>query len=90
MTVSEPREPSDQADVPADVLQLQELGMAKGSGLGHLVGGWEMTVEDGGAGWRATCSRCGAVVYIRQEHGLMGIAGQLILDPCPQAIRAVN
>lgn len=90
MTVSEPREPSERVDPPAEVLQFQELAVAKATNLGHLVGGWELTVEDGGSGWRAICSRCGAVGYIRQEQGLLGVAGRLTLDPCPRAMQAVD
>jgi len=77
-------------DIPGDVLHLQELAVTKGTDLGHHVGGWELTDEGGASGWRATCSYCGAVVYIRREHGLSGIAGQLTVDRCPHAVRAIS
>lgn len=65
-----------------DVVQLQELAVARAERLGHVVGPWRPVDERDSQSWVANCEQCGAVAYVRREHGLLGIAGALCTDPC--------
>jgi hypothetical protein len=68
-----------------DVTDLKEVALRKSQALGHDLSGW-VRVDDGDASaWRASCIRCGEVVYVRGESGLLGLAGTILTQPCPQA-----
>jgi hypothetical protein len=74
---------SPSADRDAGIDALTELASSRATRLGHVVGPWAATEETDVAAWRATCRRCGAVGYIREEHGLRGVAGRLCSESCP-------
>jgi hypothetical protein len=51
-------------------------------GLGHRLGAWEDRSEGSVTAWRATCSTCAAVAYVRIAGGLLGAAGEACTEPC--------
>lgn len=65
-----------------DVIRLQEVTLQKSRALGHDLSDWVPVDEGGAVAWRATCSRCRGVVYVRSEGGLLGAAGALLVEPC--------
>lgn len=68
-----------------DVADLQEVAVQKSRALGHVLTEWARVDEGDAAAWRATCVRCAAVVYVRSESGLLGVAGTVLTDRCPGA-----
>ena len=51
--------------------------------LGHALGPWSDESDESAVARRATCTICGAVVYVRVEDGLAGAAGKACSEPCP-------
>jgi hypothetical protein len=68
-----------------DFEDLQELALDKARTLGHTPAEWVAADEASASARRTTCTRCGMIGYVRREHGLIGMAGELLADRCPRA-----
>jgi hypothetical protein len=49
---------------------------------GHELEGWSAPSGEAAIARAAVCRRCGRVAYVRAESGLIGAAGDALVQPC--------
>jgi hypothetical protein len=69
-------------DDRATLGELCALASAAAKARGHELDDWIDPAGDDTTARRATCRRCGRVVYIRVEDGMQGMAGPALREPC--------
>jgi hypothetical protein len=58
------------------------LASSRAEDRGHELGAWVEPSDDDGLARRATCRRCGRVVYVRVEEPMRGMAGAALTEVC--------
>jgi hypothetical protein len=72
-------------DDVTDITRLCALAEERAQSLGHSLGPWTDPDRTTTESRHATCSVCGRVVYVRVEHGLLGVAGDAWSERCGPA-----
>lgn len=68
--------------------ELRQVAEDAVSARGHKVGAWTAPSGADELESRATCSRCGRVVYVRVGSGMKGMAGAALTERCGQPVAA--
>jgi hypothetical protein len=65
-----------------DLAELCALASAAAERRGHELDDWIQPDGTEPIARRATCRRCGRVVYVRVESSMQGMAGAALREPC--------